>query len=63
LSHSEVSVIGLGYVGLPVVATSREEFLELSSAEFPVRVFVDGRNSFNKQGFTEAGIIYKGIGN
>jgi len=45
-----------------VLATNHREFLNFEPAKLKIRVFVDGKNAYIKDPFTEAGIIYRGIG-
>ncbi len=45
-----------------VLATNHEEFLEIKPNELEVKVFVDGKNAFNRKEFEKHGIVYRGIG-
>lgn len=50
---------------MAILATGHSEFLALKPKVFKecgVKVFIDGRNAFNKESFEKEGIIYRGIG-
>ncbi|MBX4197072.1 nucleotide sugar dehydrogenase [Candidatus Saccharibacteria bacterium] len=45
-----------------VLATNHQAFLSLKPKDMKIKVFVDGKNAFDKAAFDKAGIIYKGVG-
>ncbi len=45
-----------------VLATSHREFQAIDPKQLKVKVFVDGKNVCDASSFTQAGIIYRGIG-
>lgn len=45
-----------------ILATSHEQFMGLPTADLKIKVFVDGRNAFNRADFADKDIIYRGIG-
>ena len=51
-----------------ILATNHSEFIDYITPErlneYGVKIFIDGRNAFHRQaaGFSDAGIIYKGVG-
>ncbi len=44
-----------------IVATNHREFLEMDPKNLKVKVFIDGKNAFDKKSFPES-VVYKGIG-
>lgn len=44
-----------------IVATNHREFLEMDTQKLSVKVFIDGKNAFDKKSFPET-VVYKGIG-
>jgi UDP-N-acetyl-D-glucosamine dehydrogenase len=45
-----------------VVATNHKEFMDLGSSKLDCKVFVDGKNAFDREALEKQKIIYKGIG-
>lgn len=44
-----------------IVATNHREFLDMDTKNLKVKVFIDGKNAFDKSAFPES-VVYKGIG-
>lgn len=52
-------------VDAAIVATNHSEFLDIRPdmlIENNIKILIDGRNCLDKKAFTEAGIVYRGIG-
>jgi UDP-N-acetyl-D-glucosamine dehydrogenase len=45
-----------------IVATNHREFMKLNVAKLKGKVFIDGKNAFDKKIFLEGDVIYRGIG-
>lgn len=45
-----------------IVATNHKEFENIHPKDLACKVFIDGKNNYNRSIFEKAGIIYKGIG-
>jgi nucleotide sugar dehydrogenase len=45
-----------------VLATNHTQFLKINPKTLTSKVFIDGKNAFDRAEFEDAGIIYKGIG-
>jgi len=45
-----------------VLATNHSQFLKLKPSQLKSKVFIDGKNAFDKAPFETVGIVYKGVG-
>jgi len=51
--NKTVCIVGLGYVGLPLLCLSMEK---------DIKVVIDGKNCLDKEKIKSLGIVYKSIG-
>jgi nucleotide sugar dehydrogenase len=45
-----------------ILATNHSQFLQIKPSDLRVKVFIDGKNAFDKKLFDATGTVYKGIG-